>query len=224
MGCCPSKLSVIENGFYVSLFRPNAEQRVSFRHELRVSESTCVIGNIGRYDPVKGHRTLFEAIELIALTECEFLFVIIGRDVSMASDLQVLLHKPEVRKKLMILPERADMPHIMNGLDVLCLSSYSEGFPNVVAEAMSCGVPCVVTNVGDAAVIVSDTGYVVPPSDAIALAEALRSMIIMRRAERVQMGEQARKRIVENYSIEKASERYWTLYHELLLKKIRHNT
>lgn len=104
---------------------------------------------------------------------------------------------------------------MLAALDVHVLSSVSEGFPNVVAEAMACGVPGVVTDVGDAALIVGDTGRVVPPRDAAALAEGIAALIGAGAEQRCALGSAARERIETAYGLEAMVKRYEELYEEL---------
>jgi len=94
----------------------------------------------------------------------------------------------------------SDLLTVYNALDLLVSSSTSEGFSNVIGEAMACGVPCVVTDVGDSALIVGDTGNIVPPGDSHALAQALRSWLRLSKRERHAKGLQARVRIEREFN------------------------
>jgi glycosyltransferase involved in cell wall biosynthesis len=100
----------------------------------------------------------------------------------------------------------------MPGLDLLCLSSSTEGFPNVIGEAMACGVPCVTTDAGDAGNIVEKTGWVVPTRNPKALAEALSNALNLSPIERGQLGNAGRTRIKSNFSLRAVIEQYATLY------------
>lgn len=109
------------------------------------------------------------------------------------------------------------MQSVYNALDILVLpSAYGEGFPNVVAEAMSCGVPCVVTDVGDAAMLIGDTGKCAPPKDPIALKNGISSML-QKISEDPTIKDQARQRILENFKVELLADRTSKLFYKLNL-------
>jgi len=112
-----------------------------------------------------------------------------------------------------------DMPAVYSSLDVLCSASCSEGFPNVIAEAMACGVPCVVTDVGDSARIVGDTGMVVPSKDSVRLATAIEDSL--RREENETELQRRRTRIVEKFGLEKLVASTELLFRQALEKRRR---
>jgi glycosyltransferase involved in cell wall biosynthesis len=129
--------------------------------------------------------------------------------------LQGWLGESEFAHKFVLAGERSDIRGCLAAMDVFCLSSSKEGFPNVVCEAMAMKIPCVVTEAGDAAEIVADTGIVVAPCDSTALAEALQTMLSKGTAERSRLGELARHRIEKHYSIQIVSARFENLYKQL---------
>src|SRR6185437_7951232 len=118
-------------------------------------------------------------------------------------------------RRFHLLGERPDVSKVLAGLDVVCSSSYGEGCPTVIGEAMASGVPCVVTNVGDSALLVDGTGRVVPPGNPVKLAEACRELLDMRPTERRRLGESARDRIVRKSSLPIVVGQYQRLYEEL---------
>ena len=122
------------------------------------------------------------------------------------------INKIDFADRLHLLGEHVGMENIIPAFDVSALSSVSEGFPNVVGEAMACGVPCVATDAGDSAYIVGDTGLVVSPGDQVALANALRRMIETKSEERKTLGKRARERVEENFSIDLVVKKYTELY------------
>jgi len=114
------------------------------------------------------------------------------------------------------LGERADVPRLTAALDIASSSSWGEAFPNVLGEAMSCGVPCVATDAGDAALIVGGTGLIVPRGNAAALAQAWDEMLALSHDERQALGAQARARVSECFELGAISQRYAALYRELI--------
>ena len=211
------KSRFIANGFDCALFRPDPALRLQVRAELGLGESDLVIGNAGRYHAMKGHDTFFEAAGIIARNHPDARFVLAGRAVEWSNPvLSQLAHKFNIADKVLLLGERTDMHRICAALDVATLaSSWGEGFPNVVGEAMACGVPCVVTDVGDAAWIVGDSGVVVRPRNAQAFAEACHSLINRDASERQRMGWRARKRVVQEFSLEAIVRQYEELFTEV---------
>jgi glycosyltransferase involved in cell wall biosynthesis len=107
----------------------------------------------------------------------------------------------------------------MNAMDIFCLSSASEAFPNVIGEAMAAGVPCVATDVGDSAMVIGDTGVVVLPQDEHALAAGIESLLTMPLENRRTLGANARARIEANFTLETAVEQYAALYMKLMQQK-----
>jgi len=109
----------------------------------------------------------------------------------------------------------------MPALDVLVSASTTEGFPNVVGEAMACGVPCVATDVGDSALLVGETGVVVPLDGVESLADAIRGLARRSPQERRLLGERARARVLAHFSVPRMIAAYERLYDEIVQ---RHGT
>jgi len=125
-----------------------------------------------------------------------------------------------IENKVHLLGPRQDVALLTSALDVAVSSSVGEAFPNVVVEAMSCGVPCVATDVGDSALIVGDTGKIVPPAHPRLLAEAILELLNLPRDERRKLGVKARQRIQTNFEISKVVTAYEDLYREVYNKDI----
>jgi glycosyltransferase involved in cell wall biosynthesis len=170
-GIAPGRMRVVPNGVDLARFRFDAEGRARVRAELGLAASDVVVGIVARLDPAKDHPTFLRAA---AQAGPGLRFVAVGGGPARAA-LEALAR--ELGVAVVWTGTRADMAATYSALDVVCLSSVTEGFPNAVAEAMACGRPCVVTDVGDARRIVGDTGVVVPPADAAALARGLRALL-----------------------------------------------
>ena len=211
-----TKMQVIHNGIDTDLFLPDPSLKNGLRQTLKLNDSTRLIGVIGRYDPIKGHKEFLEALLRLDFTRYPAHILMVGRDIDTVASLQTYLTHPKLSPFISILPERTDIHQIMPGLDILCLPSNSEGFPNVVAEAMSCEVPCVVTDVGAASFIVGDTGIVSKNNSSLNLSSALETMLSKSDQELNRLGENARQRIIEYFSIHITVNQYLSLYHTVL--------
>jgi glycosyltransferase involved in cell wall biosynthesis len=220
LGYAPRRFEVIPNGFDCCRYRPNPQARDGMRRELGLDDAALVFGHAARFDPMKDHRTFLRAAGLAAAAIPGAVFVLGGRGVDGSNPLLAgwLAEAGLPPERVRLLGERADMPELMAAMDVHVLSSAGESFPNVVGEAMACGVPNVVTDVGDSAALVGETGLVVPPADAAALGRAMTAMAQMGPAGRAALGEAARERMISGFSLASATERYAALYESLQLK------
>lgn len=204
-GMLADRFTVIPNGIDTETYRPDRGLGCSLREEWGIGEDQMLIGLVARLDPMKDHETFLRAAAQLAAQRADVRFACVGGgDPVLRESQQALGRELGLANRLVWAGARQDMPAVYNALDVLCLSSaYGEGFPNVLGEAMSCGVPCVATDVGDAAVVVGDTGLVVPKGEPAALARGLRTQL-----ERLQSGDEAlraacRERIAEYFSLER---------------------
>ncbi|EKO3726007.1 glycosyltransferase [Vibrio metschnikovii] len=203
---------VVPNGYNINDFMPNLNARMTFRQEIGVMDEVLLIGHVGRYHPLKDYPTLVNAVGLLTKQKSALKAAMVGSDLTTDNiKLNQLLKDNICNEHITLLGRRSDITTVMNGFDLFVLSSVSEAFPNVLAEAMACGTPCVTTNVGDAAVIIGDTGWVVPPKNPQALAKAMLEAIDEKQnnPQAWQARKQAcRERIVNNFSIEKMVESY----------------
>lgn len=173
------KVLVIPNGIDTDRFRPDPDAGRRFRSEIGVPDGAPLVGLVGRIDPQKDHATFLRAASIVARERDEVRFACVGSGpAAETARLEALAAELGLADRLHWASARADVPAVYNGLDALVLSSaYGEGFPNVVGEAMACGVPCVVTDVGDAAFVAGDLGTVVPPRDPARLAAAIAATL-----------------------------------------------
>lgn len=197
-GYSPKKLSYLPNAIDVSDFEKIIIDSTLTRQDFGIEKDKTIIGVVGRYAPIKGH---FELLKALSVIDDDFICMLIGRDIENALPLKRFFECDQDKNRLMVLGERPDIPALMQLFDFLVLPSLSEGFPNVVAEAMICGVPCIVTDVGDAAAIVGETGKVVTPGDSQVLAEAIQEWLNFPRDKLITLGEEAKERIVKNYDV-----------------------
>jgi glycosyltransferase involved in cell wall biosynthesis len=211
------KMTVIPNGFDVEAYKPDLDIRNHIRHFLNVSPDTLIIGSVGRFNEYKDHRSFVLALARLASADSKTCFLLVGRDVD--SDNVTLMRWIEETghaDRFRLLGERSDMPAIFASMDIFCLHSRSEGFPNVLGEAMCMSLPSVVTDVGDAGMLLGDAGLVVSTQDPEALARGLLTLIQSSPEARESLGNIARERIKENYSIEVVKRQYEDLYDKVM--------
>jgi len=215
MGYRSDKSCIIPNGFDTKLFSPSEKNRSSVRSELNISEEAILIGLVGRLDPLKDHSCFLKAGAMLLSRKRGIFFLLAGREVDWKNrHLKQFIEKLGMSENVFLLGERRDVHRITAAFDIATCSSIAEGFPNVIGEAMSCGIPCVVTDVGDTAWLVGDSGMVVPPRNHEALCEAWLKLIELGSEKRRVLGEKARKRIEDHFSIQMIVKKYEQLYEE----------
>lgn len=178
IGYDKEKMTVIANGYDLNKFKTDIESCKTIRDELQIG-SNPVIGMVGRYDPQKNHKGLIEALKLVKDKGYTFDLILVGKDLNESNQALIKqIKKSNLYDSTYLLDQRSDIADIMNALDIHILSSaYGEGFPNVVAEAMACGTPCIATNVGDSKKIIGSFGVVVLPNQVGELADAVVSLL-----------------------------------------------
>lgn len=209
---------VIPNGTDTSVFVPSIEARLSVRKELGLSENAFLIGLICRYHPMKDHANFLQAAAILLKKYPETNFLLIGTDVTLENQvLYRLIQELGIINQVHLLGERTDIARLTAALDIAASSSaYGEGWPLILGEAMSCGVPCVVTDVGDSGWIVGDSGRVVPPRNSEALANAWQELLALDSEQRQKLGLLARQRAIENFSLDAVVNQYEAIYSEML--------
>ncbi len=210
------RIEVIPNGFDLAAYQPRPERRPLLRQLLGLGDEVPLVGLIARFDPQKGHRFFVQASQRLHRERPDVHFVLCGRGIT--AENQVLtswIKDAGIDEVCHLLGERTDVPDIMAGLDLVCSSSVGEAMPLVVGEAMASGVLCVVTDVGDSALLVGDTGRVVPPADPAALAAALAEILALDPAGAQRLRLAGRARIESCFSIGAVAERYGTVWRQL---------
>lgn len=197
-----AKMVMIPNGIDTERFRPDREARLRARAEWGIGEDEQLIGLVGRLDPMKDHPTFLSMAALLARQSASVKFVCVGDGPETYKQKMIELgDELGLSDRLVWAGLREDMAAVYNALDLLTLTSTGEGFPNVIGEAMACGVPCVATDVGDAAQIIGETGVVAPEGDAKALALGCNRLLYLASFEQLALKDKARKRIEENFSL-----------------------
>jgi glycosyltransferase involved in cell wall biosynthesis len=224
------RLLVIANGYDLSRYQPDDQARRRVRAQWQVSEDVPVIGCVARWDPLKDHANLLGALAVLARQGqtsvsgagavnpyATLRCALVGRGMTPDNaELRALLERLGVSDRVLLLGPSDDVPAVMNALDLHVLSSCAEGFPNVVAEAMACGTPCVVTDAGDAGHIVGDTAPVVPTENAQALAEGIdRALRAIAARGRGAVGGPGRARVLAQFDLGHMVAQYESLWRRL---------
>ncbi len=213
LGFTRGKGIVIGNGFDTERYRPCHDSRDALLSRLGLSADALVIGHVGRYDVAKGHAHLIEAFSRVLSRFPQARLVCAGRGVDKENkDLVALVRRLELSSCIALLGECSPVEKLYPAFDIMCSSSIAEGFPNVVAEAMASGVPCVVTDTGASRALVEDIGLVVEPRSSAALGDALCALCGRGSDERRALGELGRERIRALYSMRAISQQYTDLY------------
>jgi glycosyltransferase involved in cell wall biosynthesis len=224
LGYQPEKMVVVPNGYDVTEFSPQPASRSELRQQWQIDENTTLLGMVARWNPQKDHANLIAALaHLKTQIQSPWHCILVGSN--LGEDNQVLaqlIEQSGVGDCLTAVGVRSDIPAVMNALDLHVLSSsYGEAFPNVVSEAMACETPCIVTDVGDSALIVGDTGWVVPPSNAMELATAMAQAIgeISDRPAWKQRQVNCRERIQTNFNLQIMVDKYSEVWRDAVLSK-----
>ncbi|HTW52973.1 MAG TPA: glycosyltransferase [Stellaceae bacterium] len=207
----------IPNGFDTEILRPDPALRRRQRARLGVDESTFVILLPARYHLMKDHTNFLAAAAKFSATHRDVQFILAGHEVDSSNhDLCRAISSHGLGDCTLLLGERHDLDNIYPAADVVTLSSaFGEGFPNVLGEAMCCGIPCVATDVGDASVIIGETGIVVEPRDPSALAAAWQELAALSAEERMALGAAARARALDNFDLNAVVAQYETFYRQI---------
>jgi glycosyltransferase involved in cell wall biosynthesis len=218
LGYASDKMIVIPNGFNLDLFCPDMQAGVSVRQELKIPVRAKLVGLVARFDPQKDHHSFIQAAAEIKAGLPETHFLLCGDGITWENALLAgWIDAQGLRDHFHLLGRREDMPRLSAALDVACSSSaYGEAFSNVLGEAMACGVPCAVTDVGDSAYIVGDTGKVVAPNDPHALAGAVMELLELPADRCLELGQAARLRMQQSFDIRAVVNQYEQLYSSLL--------
>jgi glycosyltransferase involved in cell wall biosynthesis len=207
------KIRVIHNGYVPAA----SESPEWLRQRLKVAESVPLIGLIARYDPVKDHKSFIAAAALVHRVFPEAEFVLCGHNVSSDNyELSAMIASHNMQAKFHLLGFQKDIGRVLCALRFLVSASITEAFPNVVAEAMNGGIPCVVTDVGESAHIVGNTGIIVPPRNPVQLAAAMCRMLACSREELTVMAAECRRRIHGLFALPAMVQKYEETYIEVL--------
>jgi glycosyltransferase involved in cell wall biosynthesis len=213
MGYHPKRWFNIPNGVDLERFRPRQGEQAKLRMRLGLRPNAVTIGLVARYHPMKDVATFLRAVSVFGRTHAGAQFVLCGQGLTRDNEALVGMIDTQVDDRIFLLGHRSDVDLIYPALDMLSLcSTYGEGFPNVLCEAMACGVPCVATDVGDSAKIIGECGFIVPDRNPEALAQTWETLLD---SGPERMGEMARSHIAAHYGLDQMCAQYQELYRSL---------
>lgn len=212
VGYCERKCIVIPNGFDVRRFAGSASARSEVRARWGVQPDDTLVGMVARVDALKDHATFIRAAARVAGGAPRVRFVLVGDGVTRDGAIRELLAETGLTRRFILEERRDDVQRVMSALDVFCLASLSEGFPNVVGEAMACATPTVATDVGDVRAIIGDDRLVAPPRDPEGLASCIGYVLALDEGGRRALGLRQRFAIETRFNIENVWARYRDLY------------
>jgi glycosyltransferase involved in cell wall biosynthesis len=214
------KSVVIPNGFDTEIFRPDPNRGRQLRASLGIPHGALVVGLFARYHPMKNHQNFLSGVKRLLDQGRRVHCVLAGEGTASSPALAAAIETRSLGSHVTSLGVRSDVADLTRMLDVACLSSsWGEGFPNVIGEAMASGVPCVVTDIGDSAYLVGDTGLVVAPDDPVQLSDGIAALDGMGRDGRATLGSAARRRIVESFSLEAVTRQYEAQFEEVMANR-----
>jgi len=207
-------LKVVPNGIDVDIYRPDLQSGDELRRSWQRDPNQTIIGLAARLDPMKDHPNFLQAAALLKAKGFNARYVCVGDGPEKYKQrLHSLCRDFGLGEDVIWAGHQKNMVNVFNALDVSTQSSaFGEGFPNAVGEAMAAGVVCVVTDVGDAATIVGDAGFVAAKRNPAALAQAWANLLQLGTQERRELSVRARNRIVENYSVDRMLDLSETTY------------
>jgi glycosyltransferase involved in cell wall biosynthesis len=218
-GYRPKRWMVIPNGFNTQLFKPDFGARGKFRQRYGYTDNCPIIGMVARFDPVKDHALFFKVAVQLNDVIGGARFILIGKGMDMNNPaIQKMVKESGLEDKVALMGVQLDLHRIYPALDLLLCTSSSEGFPNVVGEALSCGVPVVATDVGDTARIVGPGGIVVPHGNPVMLTKACVHLLSLTKDAKSAISQIARNQINTHYSIDQICRQYTDLLTDLGLE------
>lgn len=219
LGYDADKMVVVPNGYDFDRMIADPGARLALREGWGIPRSALVIGCLGRFNPAKDFATFVRAAGLVAAEVPNAHFLMVGRGLTESNrELASWIRGTGVAERFHCAGERLDVPGVLSSMDIFCLSSRTEGFPNVVAEAMAMGLACVATDVGDAAFLLGDTGRIVPPESPDVLAAGLINLVRLGEEGRSELGTAARARVRSEFSIQRALERFDAVYAQVMVR------
>ena len=212
--------TIIPNGYDLSIFQPKktphsfsslSSSSDSYDRAESADSSIFTIGCVARYTPEKNHINLFKALQILYNKEIKYKCLLVGPNMIPSNGFLLKnLSDYNLNDSVYLLGESDNVCDFYNSIDLHVLPSLTEGFPNVIAEAMACGIPCVSTDVGDASLIINGNGWIVPSDDPISLSTSILEAykLLQDNAKWSGLKKSCRNNVIENFSLDKMLSSY----------------
>lgn len=215
-----NKIRILFNGIDTEKFKPDVDSYILLRQYLNIPANAHIVGIVANVSCYKDYPTFIKAAKIVADQIDSVHFVAIGDNSSAIGNVaKNMVTELSIGDRFHFLGLRMDVEKLMPGMDVICSSSVTEGFSNSICEAMACGVPCVVTDVGDSSFIVGDTGIVVPPAEPEKLANGILQILSLSDEKRSEIRHETRQKIVNDFAIRKMVDEHDAIYESLLYNR-----
>lgn len=212
-----SRMVVVPNGFDLERYRPSDSARADLRQQLSLPDDAPLIGLVARFSELKGQRLFIEAMTQVATQIPAAHFVMCGTNIHSSNpQLMEWITSSGIASRFHLLGERLDVERVHAALDIEVSASVSEAFSNSIGEALCCGVPCVVTDVGDSAWLVDDAGWVVPSQDSVAMSNACIQLLNLPGDQRQSLRVRSRQRMEQNFDISVIARQYEQIWREVM--------
>ncbi len=212
IGYCKKKMIVINNGFEVPSTRIKSRGFNSLNKILGINKNDFILGSVGRYTPVKDHATLISAVSSLFMDYKNLKILLIGHGLDYKNkELIELIKKTGFLERFILLGKR-ESRFYYSLMNIFCLHSRSEGFPNVLCEALLYNLPCIATNVGDAKKILNQYGFIIQPNNIIELREHIKKIINMDKKEINRLTHGSDRSIIKRFSISSIEKKYKSVY------------
>ncbi len=215
IGFARNKAVVIANGVDTEKYVSHENLRRSQRQSWELFNNDVLIGMVGRFDPLKNHQRFMRILKKVvdACPQHNIKAVLVGRGINQHNrELMIYAEKYHVKNRLLLIDETDDVVSTLNAMDVHVLTSDNEGWPNVLGEAMSVGLPCVATDVGDVNIMMYDKSAAIAPKDENRFAQKVAEYINLPSGERWKLAKMNREYIHKNSSLETTVKDYDDLY------------
>ena len=222
VGYDAGRMVVVANGFDLSVLISSQSQRSQLRAHCGFDDGDVVVGTLGRFNLDKDPENFVQAAGQLARRHAQLRFLMVGKNLKTDNDeLMRWIDATGYADRFVLLGERSDVVACLAAMDIFCLASRTEAFPNVVGEAMAMGLPCVATDVGDVGVLMADTGVLVPKADSAALAQGVAGVMALGPEDRAHMGQRGKDRIRATFSMSCVRNRFELIYENVIARGTR---